>query len=188
MRRFIVTVALTGLGLLTGCDTRNSSFVEPVALSDGRTITIKREQDFNRRGDLAEPSWMLDRSALRVVEGDFPSTEWQDYAVLPMLLDFDGDALVLIGIALNEHPKRSRVIPKPPYFQYRLRPEGWISEPLSEAFWGRTPNLVGDARSGRFVAHRVTADEKRELLKIDRQVTRKFRIIDPEASAYDSRH
>jgi hypothetical protein len=172
--------------ILTGCDTRHSKFIEPVTLSDGRTITIKREQTFGRAGDIAEPSWLRARSTLIVLEDDFVQRRWEDYGVQPMLLDVESGSLVLIGLVENEHPKRTRPTPQPPYFQYRLLPEGWVAEPVSDVFWHRPPNLVADAGDGGWFTHTVSAGEKSQRLTIGPAAPRQYRTIDPKASVYDS--
>src|SRR5688572_17619650 len=131
--------------LMTGCAPPSASWLEEVELSDGRVITVSREQRWRTMHPPgASKQYLDDHMTLAIETQSGEPVAWEGNGETPMLLDVAPSSGEYLLITLPSLCDRYRSLgePEPPYVEYRLRRGSWVRVPFSEESIGRRPNLL----------------------------------------------
>jgi hypothetical protein len=120
------------------------TWTEDVLLEDGSTLLVKRTATFE-----VFRSWSGDASNAVEIEATLAFTgklaqlpTWrQPLMALVLYHDHGPDDWVVVASSLDCEVWWARGKPKPPYWEFRLRADGWHETPLSPASMGRPANL-----------------------------------------------
>ena len=140
-----VLVALLVFRKCSGVVQRNWS--EEVALDDGRIIAIDRYVRFSTSNSLAGDAYRsTDLESELEFRKELSSLPPWSFPLVPIVLYQDQSSAewVIVTTTGNCDTLYKYGYPLPPYWEFRLRGDKWVMNPLSAASMGRKTNLFFD--------------------------------------------
>ncbi|MFO1401337.1 MAG: hypothetical protein U1F30_09025 [Steroidobacteraceae bacterium] len=187
----LVAVAMVGALLGVACgkqercrrDIVDRAWTEDVRLDDGSTVRVRRTATLRITN-----SWVGDNynaveldATLVFADGQKSLPVWSAQRIAMVLYrDAATREWVLVTTTTSCQIWERNGKPKPPYWEYRLRENGWQQVPLSAASIGRPANLLHVY--DKELPDRIIRDAEREQLQGDKRIAREYREIwgDPD--------
>jgi hypothetical protein len=157
---------------------------------DSKVIRIQREVTFNETDALGGGAYnSVEQASVLRFTGENASLPAWNVPLLAHTLyrDLATGEWVVVAITSSCEVWRARGAPNPPYWEYRLGPQGWRQVPLSPASTGRHRNLLSRYQL-ELPMGLITLPQKAELdkdIKTLEQMTmteRKYRIVMAETN------
>jgi hypothetical protein len=189
--RGMVNLVLCGIALivLTACEQPRPrglverAWTEDVQLDDGSSIRLRRTAKLNITNSWAGDAYnAVEVEATLVFMGELSGLPLWSAPRIALVLYRDRDTgewtLVTTTTSCEIWERNGK--PKPPYWEYRLKAEGWVGVPLSSASIGRPANLL-HIYDRQLPGNHITEVERQQL-QGDRRISRTFREVwgDPD--------
>jgi len=159
------------------------AWTEDVQLDDGSSIRVRRSARLNITNSWAGDAYnAVELEATLAFMGDLNRLPTWSAPRIALVLYRDRDTgewtLVTTTTSCEIWERNGK--PKPPYWEYRLRAQGWVAVPLSPASIGRPANLL-HIYDKELPSNHITEVERQQL-QSDRRIARKYREIlgDPD--------
>jgi hypothetical protein len=138
-------------------------WTEDVVLDDGSTIVVKRTVKFNETDALGGGAHnTIEQEATIAFTGNLAGLPNWSAALVAMVLYRDatrGGQWVIVATTTTCDIWSARGEPRPPYWEFRLGPEGWQEVPLSPTSIDRPTNLYKGYNS--LETSHVTEDDRK---------------------------
>jgi hypothetical protein len=158
-------IGLVPLGGCSGIAERRWS--EEVALDDGSFIVIDRYAKFKESNSLAGDAYSSTtlKSTLSFT-GELSKLPPWDVALVPLVLyrDHQGGEWVIVAATYSCEVWAERGSPAPPYWEFRLKADGWSQSSLSQTSIGREANLFFNFEPP-LKSHSLSREWKRDVVK-----------------------
>jgi hypothetical protein len=179
----IFMTIITAVLLVSGCSRKTIEWREQVQLSDGRVIEIETVQSFQTFSELGGLSSAFPTQIKLQIVNPPVATPWVD-RMLPIFLDVDPTTqdYILVTTTRDERVLKERGKPRPQYWQFRLRGDAWVEEPVSTFLWGRKANLIFWAFDIDGFGDFIELEEKTEFYTRQASASRTLREIWRDAS------
>ena len=173
---------LTVIGCTPGKITREWS--EEVALDDGKVINIDRYVQFQESNSWSGDAYNSTETRSTISFRDELSAlpKWNE-PLVPILLyhDTSGDEWVVVATTSSCEIWSARGSPRPPYWEYRLKPDGWQPHSLSTSSFERKSNLFFAYDSGLPATHITSVLTKQS--RDDVRVYSDYKVISANAKS-----
>jgi hypothetical protein len=189
--RGVVNLVLCWIALmvLAACEQPRSrglverAWTEDVQMDDGSSIQVRRTAKLNITNSWAGDAYnAVEVEATLMFMGELSGLpRWSAPQIaLVLYRDRDTGEWTLVTTTTSCEIWERNGKPKPPYWEYRLKAEGWVAMPLSSTSIGRPANLL-HIYDKQLPGNHITEVE-REQLQSDRRISRTFREVwgDPD--------
>lgn len=161
------------------------AWTEDVQLDDGSSIRVRRTARLNITNSWAGDAYnAVEQEATLAFMGDLSGLPTWSAPRIALVLyrDRDTGEWTLVTTTTSCEIWEQNGKPKPPYWEYRLRAEGWVAVHLSPASVGRPANLL-HIYDKELPSNHITEVERLRL-QSDRRISRTFSEVWGDADQY----
>jgi hypothetical protein len=187
------TLVLCALVLiaLAACEHRkprglvDRAWTEDVRLDDGSSVRVRRTARLNITNSWAGDAYnSVEQEATLAFMGNLSGLPvWSAPRIaLVLYRDHDTSEWTLVTTTTSCEIWELDGKPKPPYWEYRLKAEGWVAAPLSPVSIGRPANLL-HIYDKQLPSNHITEVE-RQLLQSDRRIASQYREVRGDPDMY----
>jgi hypothetical protein len=170
----VIAILSAACNLLSSGD---RTWSEEVALDDGSVITIDRHVEQFMSHALGGGAFSATETASTLTfRGDLAAIPRWGLPLMPLLLYRDPESAEWVIVATTTICEvwYARGMPKPHYWEFRLRGTEWVEVPLSETSYGRNTNLLFEYTEPLPAKH-ITLATKAQLQSRDQ--SQRFRVV-----------
>jgi predicted small secreted protein len=187
MKGRLIPIAMAAVAVvLVGCNPfgpTERQWTEDVLLDDGTTLKVRRTARFDEANALGGGAYSArETEATLAFTGRFAQLPAWSFPLLAIFLYRDvtrDNQWVIVASTTSCETWSGRGEPQPPYWEFRLGPQGWQEVPLSPTSINRTANLLAGYHAELPGKHITVIDRE----KHDARASERYRIVRAQAKS-----